>query len=443
MKLHLVSLGCARNQVDSEIMLGRLRAQGVRITLDPEAAQVIVVNTCSFIAAAANESIDTILALAAYKTEGVCRRLIVVGCLPERYREDIAAALPEVDLFLGTGAFDQIVRAVMEASHPGGCLLPTPNAAPLEPADVPRVLTEGHSAYLKIAEGCSSRCTYCIIPRLRGSHRSRPMADILTEARRLIAGGVKELVLVAQDTSRYGFDLTPPSSLHALLDALASVSGDIWIRVLYGHPEHFDPAVVETMAAHGNICAYFDMPVQHASDRILKRMGRRYTAADLHRMFSAIKQRLPHAALRTSLIVGFPGETEDDMRLVSAFIDAVGFHHVGVFTYSDAEDLASHRLSDHVPAAVAGKRRRRLMNRQKKISLAHNRAYVGRTMDVLLEQRLEETVFSARTRFQAPEVDGLTFVHVSGEGPAPRVGTMVRIRVTDALEYDLVGELLR
>lgn len=442
MKIHLVSLGCARNQVDSELMLGRLIRCGCQIAQEPEEAQVIIVNTCSFIESAVDESVDTILALARYKENGRCRRLIVAGCLPERYREDINDSLPEVDVFLGTGAFDQIERAVSDPRFHHECLLPSPGLRALEGPKDPRHLTDAHMAYIKIAEGCDSRCTYCIIPKLRGQHRSRPMADIVAEAEHLMASGVKEINLVAQDTTDYGRDLTPPQNLGGLLSVLSDVSKDLWVRFLYGHPEHFDRSLLKVVAARENICPYFDIPIQHVSPGVLQRMGRYYGREDLLDLFERIRQALPQAAIRTSVMVGFPGESEDDFLALSDFIDTVRFDHLGVFTYSDGEDLPSHRLPDHVPQDTAQERLDRLMCRQKKISLDRNQAYVGTTQRVLVEQALEPHLFAARTMFQAPEVDGLTFVHTSREGNHIETGMFVEVEITDAMEYDLISQRL-
>lgn len=423
-------------------MLGRLKRRGWQIADDPEDAHVIVVNTCSFIESAVNESVDTILALAQFKKSGVCQRLIVAGCLPERYREDISESLPEVDTFLGTGAFDQIEKAVAKTGLKTGCLLPNPNLRVLEGPDAPRVITDTHMAYVKIAEGCDSRCTYCIIPKLRGGHRSRPMPDILAEARQLADSGVKEIDLVAQDSTYYGRDLNPPTSLGALLEGLSSISEDLWIRFLYGHPVHFDLSLVKVVSERKNLCPYFDIPVQHASDRILKHMGRHYGGEDLLRLFRAIREQLPRAALRTSVMVGFPGETEDDVNRLIRFIEAVAFDHLGVFIYSDEDDLPSHHLPDHVDNETAHRRLDRVMNRQKEISLRRNQSYVGTTQRVLIEQSLEEGLYAARTRFQAPEVDGLTFVHANKAEDEIKTGMFINVKITDAMEYDLMSDAL-
>ncbi|MGD8368794.1 MAG: 30S ribosomal protein S12 methylthiotransferase RimO [Desulfobacterales bacterium] len=439
--VHMVSLGCARNRVDSEQMLGLLSGAGWRITEDPAEAEVIVVNTCSFITPAAEESIDTILELAEYKEKGRCRRLIVAGCLPERYRQDLAETLPEVDAFLGTGAFHRIVEAAGVAA-PGGCLLPDPESAPMEAPGAFRVRSTAHVAYLKIAEGCSRRCTYCIIPTLRGRQRSRPVAEIEAEARRLIASGARELVLIAQDTTRYGVDLAPPEDFSTLLEHLADLSGRQpgpyrpWLRFLYGHPESLTDPVIRIVAAREEICSYFDIPVQHASPSVLKAMGRGYGPEAIRRMAERIRSDCPGAAIRTTVIVGFPGETEKDFIRLSDLVSEIRFDHLGVFLYSDAADLPSHRLPEHVPAALAQERYHRIMSQQALISSEKNRRHIGRSHSVLIEEAVDAALFSGRTRFQAPEVDGVTYVR--GEGLVP--GDFVRVRITSAEEYDLMGE---
>ena len=448
MKLLLISLGCAKNQVDSEIMLGRLRQAGWTLTDDPNEAHTIVVNTCSFIEAAAQESLDTILELADYKKSGLCRRLVVAGCLPERYREDIVKTLPEVDLFLGTGAFDQIVAAVGEAGRTQAALLPDPDRAADHDHTSPRVLTTSHMAYLKIAEGCSRSCSYCIIPRLRGRHRSRPMEDVVAEARGLIAAGVKELVLVAQDSTAYGSDLTPPRSLGRLIECLAGLSSGRnthtakpWIRVLYGHPESIDDDFIRAVAAHPNVCSYFDIPIQHASDRVLKRMGRRTTRERLRTLFRRIRGMVPDAALRTTLIVGFPGETDKDFEDLMRFVEDLRFDHMGAFIYSDADDIPSHRLRDHVPKAVAQERYDQLMSAQMEIAAEINQGRIEKTFPVLIEEHLGNHLYAGRTYFQAPEVDGVTYVNTALSGHELTIGRFVRARINDAMEYDLMGEV--
>jgi len=437
MKIHLVSLGCARNQVDSESMSGSLLAAGHTITLEAEQAEVIVVNTCSFIESAADESIDTILALAQLKETGACRRIVVAGCLPERYQEEIAASLPEVDQFIGTGAFDQIVTAVEAAGPIEKCLLPDPDAIVLSQTYDQRFLSQPHMAYLKIAEGCDRHCTYCIIPRLRGHQKSRPMEQIVHEARSLIDAGVKELVLVAQESTAYGSDLGLQHGLADLLTSLAGISPETWLRVLYGHPESLDQETLQVMGGLSNICPYFDIPVQHASDPVLKRMGRHYTGEDLYRLVHDIREKVPDASLRTTLIVGFPGETEADFKTLGSFVEEIRFDHLGVFTYCDSDDLPSHGLDGHVSAEKAQERYDTIMSQQLAISAASNQRYIDAVLPVLIEEASEEKLYVGRTAFQAPEVDGITFVH--GENLQP--GRFAKVKITDAYEYDLVGEI--
>ncbi len=448
MNLFLLSLGCARNQVDSEIMLGRIKKAGWAIVEDPEDADAIVVNTCSFIEDAADESIEMILELAHYKHSGKCQRLVVAGCLPERYRDQIVDQLPEVDAFIGTGAFDRIVEALEGSTISSGCLLPDPVTISPQDKNAPRALSTSHMAYLKVAEGCSQHCTYCIIPKLRGKKRSRPPQEVISEAQALFADGVKELVLVAQDTTSYGKDLQPTASLSQLVEDLASLpvktaaGPEAWIRVLYGHPESIDDAFIKTVASYPNICSYFDIPIQHVSRPILKRMGRNYNQDDLQRLFDKIRKEVPGASLRTTLIVGFPGESEKDFKTLLRFIESTQFDHLGVFLYSDSEDLQSHRLPGHVPAEVAQERYDQLMSSQLDISAQKYQQYIGQTLSVLVEASVENRLYAGRAPFQAPEVDGMTYVKFGPDQPDPAIGSFSQIKVSDAMEYDLIGDAI-
>jgi len=436
MKLHLVSLGCAKNLIDSEVMLGRLVDAGWVLTDDPAEAEIIIVNTCSFIEPAVNESIDTILELAKFKETGICRHLVVTGCLPERFREEIVHALPEVDIFLGTGAFDRIVHAVNGSSDFSKCLLPDPNLLTMQGKEAHRVRSSSHIAYIKIAEGCSRHCTYCIIPGLRGKYRSRDHEDIIAEARSLVLSGVKELIIVAQDTTSYGKDLKTSVDLRGLLESISDISGDVWIRLMYGHPESIDESIIKTIATCDNICTYFDIPIQHVSSSVLKRMRRKYTRDDLYRLFEKIRETAPDCALRTTAIVGFPGETDKDFQQLFDFVEDICFDHLGVFLYSDSEDLQSHRLANHVSMNTAKKRHDRLMSRQADISLKNNQKYIGRVLNVLVDEKSKDNLFIGRTYFQAPEVDGITYINSNQLQP----GRFAGIKVTDASEYDLAGK---
>jgi ribosomal protein S12 methylthiotransferase len=387
------------------------------------------------------------LELAEYKKEGTCTRLVVTGCLPERYREDIVTSLPEVDVFLGTGAFDQIVSAVQDPKFTHQCVLPDPDLISLQNERSPGDLSQSHLAYLKIAEGCSKACTYCIIPKLRGKQHSRPPEDIISEARRLVAGGAKELVLVAQDTTAYGRDLAEPVDLGQLMESLASIksgegqdTGGPWFRVLYGHPESIEDSFIKTVASFHNVCSYFDIPIQHASSGVLKRMGRRYTHRSLLRLFDRIRTHVSDAVLRTTVILGFPGETDKDFEELMEFAEKVKFDHLGVFIYSDSDDLSSHHLSDHVSKDVARERYHQLMSTQSGISSENNQKYIGKIVKVLVEESLENHLFAGRTHFQAPEVDGISYINTR---PLPfdlKIGCFTDMRVTDAMEYDLMGE---
>ncbi len=438
MNVHLVSLGCARNLVDSENMLGLLRDSGWSIVEEPGKAHLIIVNTCGFIEPAIDQSIDTILELAKFKKNGICRKLIVAGCLAQRFGKDIAKEMPEVDFFLGTGAFDKISDAAAGILKESRWLFPDPDLISYSPLGHKRVKTLSYLAYLKIAEGCSRHCTYCIIPKLRGRQKSRPADDILKEAEELINSGVKELVLVAQDSTAYGKDLQQGIGLDELLSELSGLSSGIWIRILYGHPESIDDRIIKTVAKKDNICSYFDLPIQHASDSALKRMGRGHGKEELYGLFHKIRSIDSRAVLRTTAIVGFPGETEKEFNELMKFAKKIGFDNLGVFIYSDSEDLLSHKLKDHVPRDVAQKRYDRLMALQCEISQKINEKYLDQTMDVLIEERAGEGTFTGRTMFQAPEVDGIVYVH----GENIKTGEFARVKITDTLEYDLIGEIL-
>ena len=437
-------------------MMGRIKRAGWMLVDEPEEADAIVVNTCSFIEDAADESIEMILELARYKEEGKCKRLVVAGCLPERYREKIVGQLPEVDAFIGTGAYDHIVEAVAGSKYSDGCLLPDPDSISPQEKDAPRTLSTSHMAYLKVAEGCSRHCTYCIIPKLRGKKRSRLPQEVIAEAQDLLDGGVKELVLVAQDTTSYGTDLKPPASLSQLVKSLAGLSvgparkpgahvegsaaDHAWIRVLYGHPESIDDAFIKTVASHPNVCSYFDIPIQHVSSSILKKMGRMYRSDDLNRLFDKIRSRVPGASLRTTIIVGFPGENDKDFAALLRFIEDTRFDHLGVFLYSDSGDLPAHALSNHVPAQVAQERYDQLMSCQLDISAQNYQKYIGQMLEVLVEEAIEGGLFAGRAIFQAPEVDGMAYIKSGPQQPGPQIGSFSRIKVTDAMEYDLIGD---
>lgn len=437
MNIYWVSLGCAKNQVDSEWMVAECLRKGWHITDSPEDADVIVVNTCGFIEAAVNESIDTVLELAKWRKTGPCRSLIVIGCLVERYREKLQASLPEVDLFIGTAGFDRIVFLIEFAGDFRGCYLPS-----LEQIDgcapAPRrTLSNPGMAYIKIAEGCDRHCTYCIIPRLRGRQKSRPIVSIVAEARHLIDAGAMELVLVSQETTAYGKDLADGTHIADLCRALAGISGKVWIRLLYGHPSSIDERLIETIREVPNLLPYFDIPIQHASDRILRRMGRCYGKDDILRLVERIRQRIADAVIRTTIITGFPGESRSDFATLKALVQQVRFDHLGVFAYSDAEDIPAHALTDPVSRRTALARKDRIMTLQTDISRNRLETYIGKRIEVLIESQIEAGLWEGRAWFQAPEVDGSVIV-TAGD---LTVGKRVSIQVSDSLEYDLMGEV--
>jgi len=457
MIVFLESLGCCRNQVDSEIMLGRLKSEGHAVTRDPSRADVIIVNTCGFISAASQEAVDTVLAMAEYKKQGKCNRLVVTGCLPERYKKDgIEASLPEVDAFLGTGACDKIVEAV--EGKPGNVLslFQDPGRCTVKEDPHPREVTLAHSAYIKVSEGCNRKCTYCIIPRLRGLQRSRPSDAVVKEAETLVLNGAKEIILVGENTTDYGSDFIEKTDIADLLNKLSlsintlsltekeicgqkiSSTGQYqpWIRLLYTHPSSLDRKTISMISSLDGICTYFDVPVQHASSTILRRMGRNYTRKDLYTLFDAIREKAPDAALRTTIITGFPGETDQDFQMLLKFIEDIRFDHLGVFTYSDSNDLKSHFLQGHVPEETAMERHDILMAKQALISEEINQKYLGKTLQVLVEENPDKGIYLGRTRFQAPEVDGITFIYGSGL----EIGTFVDVKITETFEYDLSGD---
>ncbi|MFH1075516.1 MAG: 30S ribosomal protein S12 methylthiotransferase RimO [Pseudomonadota bacterium] len=440
--IYFSSLGCPKNLVDSEVMLGRLVSAGWNVVPNQTDADCIVVNTCGFIESAVEEGIDNILELAQEKEKGRCRRLIVAGCLPQRYGEALLQELPEVDLFLGTGAFNEIVPAVEGTLGANKIFLPLPeNASSTLPLWKARIRsTPGYTAYLKVAEGCSNRCSYCIIPQLRGALRSRPIDEILEEARFLADNGVRELILVAQETTCYGVDLYGKSRLSLLLAELAKIPEFFWIRFLYCHPDRVDEELVERVAMCETLCNYFDIPIQHISEPILKRMGRPSNAKKILGLFRDIRNKIPDAALRTTLMVGFPGETEEDFNKLLNMLEEAQFDHVGVFPYSNENDLPSCRLRKHISEEVKEERRSIVMSMQARISKQKNQKRVGKTYKAVIEGYSEETdlLLKARTYFQAPDIDGLTYI---SQGKAD-IGQWVDVLITEAHEYDLIGEIL-
>jgi ribosomal protein S12 methylthiotransferase len=440
-KVYVVSLGCPKNLVDTEIMLGRLAQQGWEVTDAPEDAALLLVNTCGFIEPACQEAVDTILALAASKKSEAGQRLAVAGCLVQRYGHDLAAQLPEVDYFIGVNDFPRLPEILAIPPEAGQGRI-WHEAPPYVFGEVqPRfAATPPHLAYLKIAEGCSHRCTFCLIPRIRGPYRSRPLPALLEEARRLAAQGVKELLLVAQDTTAYGRDWGGRPNLADLLAQLAQIPGFAWIRLLYAHPAHVTPGLLRTMAAHPRICPYLDLPIQHGHDVMLRRMGRGYRRQRILAVCQSIRQALPQATLRTTVMVGFPGETEEHFEALVALVQEVRFDHLGVFVYSPEAGAPALRLGPPPPRRVARRRARALMALQAKMVKARLKALVGAVQPVMLDGLSAESdyLLSGRLISQAPDIDGQVYL-TDGIG---RPGEILPAKITRALAYDLVGRLL-
>ncbi len=450
MKIGFISLGCPKNLVDAEVMLGLAEQAGHEITADADAAEVLVVNTCAFIDRAKKESMDTILEMAELKKQSPGRRLVVTGCLAERYREELQREIPEIDAVLGTGEVPRIIEAIdspaQARAHTATFYRRLPQFGVDLPsyiydADTPRRLaTPGHYAYLKIAEGCDYKCAFCIIPKMRGHYRSRSIESIVTEAQALAARGVKELLLISQDTSFYGVDRKERGALPRLLRALNAVDGLEWIRLLYLYPTTISDDVIDAMAHCEKVCKYIDLPLQHASDTVLKRMKRPGTRRTYEALLSKIRARIPNVTLRTTFIVGFPGETEEDFEELLDFIETVGFDHVGAFTYSHEEGTSAYGLADDVPDKVKRRRQTALMARQKRLVTWRQQSRVGERRRIVIDGRSEEheLVLRGRLQEQAPDIDPI--VYLTGCDPAAFAsGQFIDVEIVAAREYDLVA----
>ena len=439
MKIVFVSLGCDKNLVDTEMMLGLLREKGYSFTDDETEADIAVVNSCCFIGDAKEESIQTILELAQLKEAGQLKALVVTGCLAQRYASDIRSEIPEVDAVVGTMAIEDIVAAVEGAvAGKKPDFFRELSSAPARVKD--RVLTTGgHYAYLKIAEGCDKHCTYCVIPKVRGPYRSVPMEELTEQAERLAEAGVKELILVAQETTLYGLDLYGEKSLHLLLRRMAQIPGIFWIRILYCYPEEITDELIEVIRTEPKICHYLDIPVQHASDPVLRRMGRRTDQARLRSQIGKLRERIPDICLRTTLISGFPGETQEDFEELYRFVNEMEFDRLGVFAYSQEEDTPAADMQPQVPEEVKCSRRDELMELQQAIAFEKAEEMIGRKLYVCVEGKVaEEDVYVTRTYKDAPGVDGFLFLRTSA---ALMTGDFVKVCVTDCNEYDLIGEI--
>ena len=440
MKLLFVSLGCDKNLVDTEVMLGLLDKRGWQITDDETQADVIVINTCCFVHDAKEESIQTILEMAEYKKTGSLKALIVTGCLAQRYQEEIVKEIPEVDAVLGTTSYDKIADAI-DGALEGNVSIELADVDALPLVETKRLVTTGgHYAYLKIAEGCDKHCTYCIIPKIRGNYRSVPMERLLEEAADLAEQGVKELILVAQETTLYGRDIYGEKSLHKLLRELCRIKGIRWIRILYCYPEEIDDNLIQVMKEESKICHYLDLPIQHANNEILKRMGRRTSKEQLIAIIEKLREAIPDITLRTTLITGFPGETKEQHEELMEFVDQMEFDRLGVFTYSPEEDTPAAEMPRQVPEEGKEERQAEIMELQQEIAFEQAEDMIGREVLVMIEGKVaDEDAYVGRTYKDAPNVDGLIFVNTDEELMS---GDFARVKITGALEYDLIGELM-
>ena len=438
-KVLFISLGCDKNLADSEEMLGMLVENGYEITNEESEAEVIVINTCAFIHDAKEESVNSILEMAQYKENGKLKALLVTGCLAQRYQKEITEEIPEVDAVLGTGSWDELIQA-LDKVFEGEKYLDFQSIDRLPRAAGKRVITTGgYYDYLKIAEGCDKCCTYCIIPKLRGKYRSIPMEKLAAQAEYLASQGVRELIVVAQETTVYGQDLYGEKSLHILLKKLCRIPGIQWIRILYCYPEEIYPELIQTMKEERKICHYLDLPIQHCNNRILKRMGRRTTKEELIQIVETLRKEIPDIILRTTLITGFPGETQEEHEELMEFIDTMEFDRLGVFTYSAEEDTPAARMPDQIDEEEKQRRQAELMELQQEISIDKGNARIGSEVDVMVEGKVaDENAYVARTYGDAPGVDGYLFINTDTQLMS---GDFAMVHVTGALEYDLIGEL--
>lgn len=440
MKILFISLGCDKNLVDTEVMLGLLASRGYQMTDDESEADIIVINTCCFIHDAKEESIQNILEMAEYKKDGSLKALVVTGCLAERYRQEILDEIPEVDAVLGTTSYDKILEAV-DGALKGKHSVTMSDINGIPDVEAKRLVTTGgHFAYLKIAEGCDKHCTYCIIPKIRGNFRSVPMEKLITEAQYLADQGVKELILVAQETTFYGIDIYGEKSLHLLLKELCRIQGIRWIRILYCYPEEITDELIQVMKEEEKICHYLDLPIQHANDDILKRMGRRTSKQELTDMIQKLRREIPDICLRTTLITGFPGETAEQHEELMEFVDAMEFDRLGVFTYSPEEDTPAALMPDQIDEEVKAERQADLMELQQEIAFDNAESMIGREVLVMIEGKVaDENAYVGRTYRDAPNVDGLIFVNTEEELMS---GDFAKVSVSGAVEYDLIGGLV-
>ncbi|MGB3368422.1 MAG: 30S ribosomal protein S12 methylthiotransferase RimO [Acidaminobacteraceae bacterium] len=439
-KVYFETLGCSKNQVDTEVMIGLMTQNDYYFTTDVEEAEVIVVNTCGFIESAKVESINTILELIEHKKQGKCEVFVVTGCMAERYASDLVSELPEVDAFIGTTKFDEILPIVDEVLKSGQPSVNTGDIDKNFDENLPRhLLTPDHFAYLKIAEGCDNFCTYCIIPKLRGKFRSRKLEDVVSEAKKLAAGGVKELIIIAQDTTRYGLDIYGEYKLADLLEQLNDIEGIKWIRLQYCYPDVIDQKLINAIANCDKVVKYLDIPIQHGSDSVLKRMNRRTSKAHIRDTIEKLRLLVPNIVIRTTLIVGFPGETDEEFNELLEFVNELKFDKLGAFMYSMEEDTAAALLPNQIDEEVKTERHAQILEAQMYISQKKLESFIGREVEVVIEEEVEgEEVYVARSSQDAPEVDGVVYVNTSKE---LNIGDFITVKIIDSMEYDLIGEI--
>lgn len=435
-KVYISTLGCSKNLVDSEMMMGSLLQEGYVHTNEVEEAEIAIVNTCGFIEAAKEESIQEILQIAQKKEYAKLEKLVVTGCLAQRYSEELSEEIPEIDLILGTTSFVDIVERLENLGNRRGMRI---ESIDKNIPSLPRHrFTDNHTAYLKIAEGCDNLCTYCIIPKLRGKYRSRELSEIVEEAKMLAKQGVREIILIAQDTTKYGLDINGRKQLGSLLKELDKIEGIDWIRILYSYPEDIDEELVLTIKDSQKVLPYFDMPIQHASDKVLKKMNRKTTAAQIRRRVEMIRKHIAHAVIRTTIIVGFPQESDEDFDLLCDFVKEMKFDRLGVFEYSLEEGTPAAKMSGQIEDDLKSQRKAALMSIQQEISKQKNKEFVGTVMEVLVESEEEEGIYLGRTYRDMIEIDGLVYVHSQKK---LAIGDLVSVEITDSMEYDLIGSL--
>ncbi|MBI9012804.1 MAG: 30S ribosomal protein S12 methylthiotransferase RimO [Clostridiales bacterium] len=440
LKVHIETLGCPKNQIDSEMMLGLLSRDQYGIAEFPEEADVIIINTCGFIESAKEESVLTITEFLELKNEGKCSTFIVAGCLVERYAEELKKELPEVDIFIGTTKFPLIVQAIESHEQGHDPIVNIGDIDILIPENIPRIkTTPDYTSYLKISEGCDNNCTYCIIPQLRGKYRSRHFEDIIAEAKTLVSDGAKELIIIAQDTIRYGKDIYGKNRLAELLSEICKIKGLKWVRLMYAYPDEITQELVDTFAEEEKLINYIDMPIQHASNTVLKRMNRRTSKEEIRHVVEMFRNKIPEMVIRTTLIVGFPGETEEEYNELFDFVKEIKFGRLGVFSYSQQDGTPAAKMKDQVDEDIKEERKNFILELQQGISLDNNAKYMDQIIEVLVEEQVDdEDVYMGRASFDAPEIDGQVYINTKEK---LIIGSIVKVEINDYMEYDLIGGL--